>query len=290
MPELSAGLIVSIVSHGHGEQVRTLLTQLAQLAGESVDQVVLTLNQAEPELEEALEADGLARPWPFELLVHQNLNSQGFGANHNQAFRKYALPRWRDLGLSLEAGRFAVVNPDIGLLGDPFPALQAALARLPKLGCSYPLQVDASGKAQDSERLLPTPASIVQRVRWHLRKSSRGADELPPGIPAKGQAPDWVNAAFWLVRAQAWRDIDGFDPQYFMYGEDVDWCLRLQLAGWRMQAVPQVKVVHEGQRGSHRKLQHTLWHLKSLWQLWQSKAYADFRRKSKHKSRRRAQG
>ena len=278
MREPPTGLVVSIVSHGHGEQVRALLAQLAQLAGASIDQVVLTLNQAEPELAEALEADGAAKPWPFELRVHQNLSSQGFGANHNQAFRKYALPHWRDWDLPLAAGSFAVVNPDIRLLGDPFPALQAALAQ-PKVGCSYPRQIDAAGQPQDCERLLPTPAAIAQRVRWHWRKASHGPGDRPPGMPAPGQAPDWVNAAFWLVRGKAWRNIDGFDTDYFMYGEDVDFCLRLQLAGWRLQAVPQVQVVHEAQRGSHHKLQHLLWHVKSLWRLWQSKAYADFKRK-----------
>jgi hypothetical protein len=273
-----AGLVVSIVSHGHGEQVRALLAQLAQLAGASVDQVVLTLNQAEPDLADALDADAAARPWPFALQLHQNLSSQGFGANHNQAFRQYALPHWRDLGLPLAAARFAVLNPDIGLQDDPFAPLLALLADQPKLGCAYPVQLNATGQRQDFERLLPTPAAIAQRLRFHLRARSGHAPGVAPGQPAPGQAPDWVNAAFWLVRGQAWRDIDGFDPHYFMYGEDVDFCLRLQLAGWGLQLAPAATVVHEAQRGSHRQLQHGLWHLNSLWQLWQSKAYADFKR------------
>jgi hypothetical protein len=70
-------LIVSIVSHGHGEQVRALLHQLAGLPGTTIDGVVLTLNHAEPELATALDADGRAQPWPFQLVVHQNPHSQG---------------------------------------------------------------------------------------------------------------------------------------------------------------------------------------------------------------------
>lgn len=270
------GLVVSVVSHGHGEQVRALLHQLAALS--QVDLVVLTLNQAEPELAEALEADGQATPWPFELVVHQNLDSLGFGANHNQAFRRYARLHWQDHGLAPEAGRFAVVNPDIVLQGDPFPALLARLGGEPRLGCVCPVQVDEAGARQDFARRLPTPASIAGRGLWSLRRRL-GWRHAPhaPGQVAPGESPDWVNAAFWLVRAQAWHEIGGFDPNYFMYGEDVDWCLRLQLAGWDLAVEPAAQVVHVAQRNSRRDLRHLGWHVSSLWQLWQSRAYRDFR-------------
>ena len=270
------GLVVSIVSHGHGEQVRALLHQLAELS--SVDRVVLTLNQAEPELADALEADGQARSWPFELVVHQNLSSQGFGANHNQAWRLYARLHAQDHGLAPEAGCFAVVNPDIALREDPFAPLRARLARDPALGCVCPVQVDETGARQDFARQLPTPASIARRVGWSVSRRL-GWTHAPqaPGQVAPGEAPDWVNAAFWLVRAQAWQATGGFDPNYFMYGEDVVWCLRLQLAGWGLAVEPSVQVVHVAQRNSRRNARHLRWHLSSLWQLWQSPTYRDFK-------------
>jgi GT2 family glycosyltransferase len=272
-------LIVSIVSHGHGEQVRALLHQLAGLPGTTIDGVVLTLNHAEPELATALDADGRAQPWPFQLVVHQNPHSQGFGANHNQAFRRHALVHWRDHGIALDAGRFAIVNPDIALQGDLFPPLLARLAAEPMLGCVCPVQVDAAGQPQDFARRLPTPASIAQRALWSLRRRL-GLPHAPraPGQAAPGEAPDWVNAAFWLVRAQAWQATGGFDDGYFMYGEDVDACLRLQLAGWGLAVEPGARVMHVAQRNSRRNAQHLRWHLASLWRLWQSGVYRQYRR------------
>lgn len=272
-------LVVSVISHGHGEQVRKLLHQLAAQAEPTLGMVVLTLNQAEPELVDAIEADAAARAWPFTLVQHQNLDSLGFGANHNQAFRAHALNFWRDQGLTLEQGRFAVVNPDIALKHNPFPALLARLSADDGLACVYPVQCDARGVRQDFERLLPTPASVGARAVWSLRKRlGRPHAPQPPGQPEPGEAPDWVSAAFLLLRAKAWREVDGFDPSFFMYGEDVDLCLRLQLAGWQLAVEPRAKVVHVAQRNSHRNVQHLLWHVKSLWQLWQSKPYRAFRR------------
>ena len=77
-------LVVSIVSHGHGEQALALLRQIGQASQMPPPlpmRVVLTLNLPEPEL-----AAAGRRPWPFDLVVQANARPQGFGANHNQAF------------------------------------------------------------------------------------------------------------------------------------------------------------------------------------------------------------
>ena len=261
-------ITVSVISHRHGDEVRELLARLAALGAGRPRRVIVTFNVPEPAIR--AEIDGAS--WPFALALVDNAQPAGFGANHNSAFRLD-----REQGPS---ALFAVLNPDVHWQGDPFAAMQPLLAAAPRVGLVYPIQFGADGGRQDQERLVPTLARL-----WARHRPGGRAQELPAGA-----APDWVNAAFVLLRREAFASVGGFNEGYHMYCEDVDLCLRLQLAGWRMQAVPQVKVVHEGQRGSHRKLQHTLWHLKSLWQLWQSKAYADFRRKSKHKSRRRAQG
>src|SRR5439155_9403656 len=45
-------------------------------------------------------------------------------------------------------------------------------------------------------------------------------------------------AACLMVRASAFQAIGGFDEDFFMYGEDLDLCLRLRQAGWRGRYVP----------------------------------------------------
>ncbi len=73
---------------------------------------------------------------------------------------------------------------------------------------------------------------------------------------------DAVNGAFMLVRSAAMAEVGLMDERYGMYGEDLDWCLRFQRAGWRVFYDGGVTVlhvkgatsVHERGRGRHRAL------------------------------------
>ncbi len=240
--------MVSIVSHGHRDAVLALLRDLAHHARHSVARVVLTLNVAEPGLEEAAAVACTGLP----LTVLRNDRPHSFGANHNAAFAK----------AQAHAGaHFAVLNPDVRLHADPFPALCAALARDARAGCAYPDQLDASGVPCNPPRPVPTPANLLRRYV--------GGGEL-------AQRADWVNAAFAVFRASAYRALGGFDPGYRLYCEDVDLCLRLQLGGWRL-ARAACAVQHAGCRASRGSAWHLYWHLRSLLRLWASDSLKRYR-------------
>lgn len=228
--------MVSVVSHGHGVLVRALLEDLALYCAASVTRVVLTLNLAD-------EPAPPARPWPFALQLRRNARPLGFGANHNRALAGADEPC------------VCVLNPDVRLLCDPFDAL-LTLARQPAVGCAYPVQVDAAGRVQDSERTLPTLAAL-----WRRRVLGRQEARV-----------DWVNAACLVMPRAAWQQVGGFDERYFMYCEDVDLSLRMRMAGWRLACAP-VRVVHGSQRASRRSVRHLAWHVRSLLRLWCSPAY-----------------
>jgi GT2 family glycosyltransferase len=49
-----------------------------------------------------------------------------------------------------------------------------------------------------------------------------------------------------LVRAAAYRAVGGFDTDFFMYFEDVDLCMRLEAAGWRLAQEPRAIATHVG--------------------------------------------
>lgn len=232
-------LVVSIVSHGHGALVQDLLLQLAWWSASSIARVVLVQNLPEPV--PAAPSEG----WPFDLKVIANETPHGFGANHNRA-------------LSDATEEFVcVLNPDVALVGgDPFAEL-LAVCRMRGVGCSHPIQVDEHGRVQDSEREIPSPLSLARRRLLRSRETR----------------VDWVNAACLVVSMAVWRKLGGFDERYFMYCEDVDFCLRLRLQGLHLARAP-VQVIHTGQRASSRSLKHLGWHLRSLWRLWHSPVYA----------------
>ncbi|XAH22985.1 glycosyltransferase [Xylophilus sp. GW821-FHT01B05] len=231
--DLGNGLTVSVVSHGHDAWLPGLLQQLALTGAGQIVQVILTHNL--PPANGTLQDAG----WPFQLTQIVNTAPKGFGPNHNEAFKQAQAPL------------FCVLNPDIRL---PDPSLWPALceaASLPGVGCAYPRLLDTDGTQQDSERAAVTPWALFRR------RVLRRADARV----------DWASAALWVLPSSVYRQLGGFDERYFMYCEDVDFCLRLQLGGWRLLHVP-AEAVHEAQRASHRQRSHLVWHLQSLWRLW----------------------
>lgn len=55
---------------------------------------------------------------------------------------------------------------------------------------------------------------------------------------------DWVSGAFLLTRRRLWNDLGGLDERYFMYVEDVDYCRRVNQAGYSISYVAAVDVLH----------------------------------------------
>jgi GT2 family glycosyltransferase len=56
---------------------------------------------------------------------------------------------------------------------------------------------------------------------------------------------NFVNAAAWLVPKKTLEVIGGFDPLFFHYGEDNNYCNRLKYHGLKIGIVPEVKIYHD---------------------------------------------
>lgn len=249
MPQFTfPDVAVSVVSHGHGVQVFHLLRKLDVLCLQHVGHVVLTVNVPEPDL--LAQLDG--QTWSFKLIVIQNAEPKGFGANHNAAFRQGGLDY------------FCVLNPDIDFNEDPFAKLISCF-KDPLMGCAFPVQLDEAGQIQDYARQLPSPSSLFARYLGFKRNKQVAA------------SPDWVNGAFMVFPTKIFDQLKGFDERYFMYCEDVDICLRLQLAGYRLSQAS-ARVTHAAHRNSRINFRHLAWHVSSLVRLWFSASYRQFSR------------
>ena len=235
--ETPATLVVSVVSHGHGAEVEQLLRMMARWSAPWIQRVVLTQNLPEP-----MPVPGV-EPWPFVLEVRCNAQPMGFSANHNAALA------------DATEDFVCLLNPDVRWAQDPMAALLRA-AQHSQVGLSYPLQTDAAGRVQDSEREVPTPWSLLKRYAFKHRE----------------KRAEWVNGAVWLLPRHVWEQVGGLDARYFMYCEDVDFCLRVRLAGYTL-ARAAATVEHAGQRDSHRRWRYALWHIRSLLQLWASPVF-----------------
>ncbi|RYX89134.1 MAG: glycosyltransferase [Comamonadaceae bacterium] len=244
---------VSIVSHGQAALVRKLVANLHAVSAHNISRLVITLNIAESDMLEDLPA--LFPCIGIERIV--NPVRKGFGANHNQAFRRFETP-W-----------FLVLNPDMHFDTDVLAPLTAKADA--RSGLLAPRIYEPGKTSPEQHRATITPQEIIMRRR--------------PGyaIPA---VPQWIPGLFMLFRSQAYRQVDGFDERFFMYGEDFDICARVQLAGWKLQIGEDLSALHDARRASHASPQYLYWHVMSLLRIWGSRVFWRFQNQnqSHHKS------
>ena len=87
----------------------------------------------------------------------------------------------------------------------------------------------------------------------------RRASVFTPGFDGPVDAPEalrerWVTFASGcalFIRRSVLVDVGGFDPRFFMYEEDVEWCLRAQQHGFRILYVPSTLILHRAQGSSN---------------------------------------
>ena len=88
----------------------------------------------------------------------------------------------------------------------------------------------------------------VKVAAWEMRQIPF---EHPKAYDPVSLDTEWVSGAAVLLRASAMREVGGFEPRIFMYGEDVDLSWRLRCAGYRLRYVARAAVVHHTYSKAH---------------------------------------
>lgn len=167
----------------------------------------------------------IKRDFPAVRVI-ENSENTGFGAACNLG-AKHAI------GLD-----FLLLNPDAVLLPGSLERLIQTLDSQPDIGAVGPGIVDTSGLLELSWGSAP---SI--RTEWRRQAEQKG-DRKRPELPSAVSRVDWVSGACMLIRAAAWREIQGFDEGFFLYFEDLDLCHRLRRAAWTVAIDPLASVLH----------------------------------------------
>jgi GT2 family glycosyltransferase len=200
--------------------------------------------------------DAIAReraelPFTTEVLVLDNAStdgSAGAARRHPTVTEVVALEQRRGKGendsalLQRAGGRFCLLlNEDSELLPGATATLHAALLQAPAAAAAGARLLRPDGRVQPSAWRFPTPlTALVGALFLHRRLTvqSRGR---------RTRTVDWAQSAALLVRRDAARDIGWFDPQFFVYSDEVDFCRRLVDAGWTTLWVPAAEAVHHEQ-------------------------------------------
>lgn len=92
----------------------------------------------------------------------------------------------------------------------------------------------------------------------------------------KNQHPGWLGGTALLVKRKIYEELNGLDDDIFMYGEDVDFCIRAHQAGYQLDYFHQPKLTHLGQAsgssrgavlGEFKGLKYIYKKHKPLWQM-----------------------
>jgi hypothetical protein len=238
-------ITLSIVSHKQLDLVGLLLSDFQKYASKSNFEVVITLNTTDETI------DNLSG-FSFPTTIIKNKTQLGFGQNHNNAFE------------ISHGDYFCVINPDIRIEKDPFPALIESLHQDKTIGVVSPIVTDENDHVEDHARTFPSFLGLISKI---FKKPANKVFFVSDGL----SYPDWTAGMFMFFPREVFDSAAGFDTRYFLYYEDVDICCRLYLAGYKIACCHQTKVIHNARRESHRSSKFFKWHISSIFRFLTSR-------------------
>jgi len=91
--------------------------------------------------------------------------------------------------------------------------------------------------------------------------------------PDRAMDVDSVCGACLLIRRVVIERIGLLDERFFMYGEDLDWCMRAREAGWTVRYEPSIVVQHQHGAASRQRPLRTTIHFFRAMDLFYRKHY-----------------
>ncbi len=141
-----------------------------------------------------------------------------------------------------------LLNPDTELPPDAMARMGQSLDLSTDTWAVGFRQVDRDNFFQLAMGWQPSlPVEALRRtVQRRLNKGARWMAELMDLALRKRREVAWVAGSCLLVRRSAFARVGGFDERFFLYFEDIDFCLRLRRAGGKVVYDPAVTLLHHG--------------------------------------------
>lgn len=204
----------------------------------------------------------------FETIVVDNDSGDGTVQELSPLFPEVLfVPMDRNLGFSIGCNRGAsfaggewilFLNPDTVVFPETLGNILAFARARPALGIAGCRILDGDGRLQLAcRRSIPTPEVAFWRLSglsFLFPRSRRlGRYNLTYLDPARSYPVEAVSGSFLLIKSEAFQQVGGFDEIFFLYGEDLDLCLRVAKAGWEIWYDGENNIVHhKGQSAAAR--------------------------------------
>ncbi len=176
----------------------------------------------------------------------------GYGAGHNQILAR----GMADIHL--------ILNPDVELSADALLRAKEILAQHPNVVLLAPIGYGADGQREYLAKRYPSPTVLALRafapawLRTLFSRKMAAYEYRDLSFTEPLQPVTLVSGCCMFVRSQAFREVSGFDQQFFLYFEDYDLSLRLAQLGGVAQSA-HITVIHHGGNAARKGLRHILW-------------------------------
>ncbi|MCX7102658.1 MAG: glycosyltransferase family 2 protein [Methylobacter sp.] len=198
--------------------------------------------------------------YPMEIIVVDNASTDGSPDCVESEYPDVHLIRNADnlgfskannIGVSASTGDYlCFVNSDVKVLSDCITRLVEYCEDNPEAGMVGPRIIGGDGQLQRSCRGFPSVWNMFCRALAldRLFKNSK----LFTGYSLRYwpqdslRNVDILTGCFWLVRRPALEQVGLLDEDFFIYGEDMDWCKRFWSKGWKVVFVPSAEAIHYG--------------------------------------------
>jgi GT2 family glycosyltransferase len=224
-------LSVIIVTYNSAQHLRHCLASIEEHLKDVDYEVCLVDNASDDDSADLAGAAG------GRVRLLSNSRNLGFAAATN-------------IGLKNTSGHYVMwLNPDATIEGGDVGDLLRYMDRNGDVGILGPQVLNADGTVQLSCRSFPSysaaffnryslltklfPSNRYSRRYLHSDWDHQSLREV-----------DWVSGACLLHRRSLLEDIGELDEHYFMYIEDIDFCLRANRAGWKIHYLPGLRVRH----------------------------------------------
>ena len=197
----------------------------------------------------------------YEIIAVDNASTDGSAAmlaEHPARPQLIALEdnigfaRANTLAAKSARGRYLLLlNPDTVVR-------DAAIDKLVQFARAHPKALIWGGRTLFADGRLNPSSCWGRMTPWNLLCRATGLTGLFPkselfngeafgGWPRDSvRQVDIVSGCFFLIEKDLWDRLDGFDPLFFMYGEEADLCLRAHAFGARPMVTPEATIVHYG--------------------------------------------
>jgi GT2 family glycosyltransferase len=138
-----------------------------------------------------------------------------------------------------------LLNPDTIVRPAALQFLVDFMDEHPQVGIAGSRLEDPDGTPQHSAfRFHSIPSELDGGLRLGVVSKLLSKWDIAPPISNEICKTDWVAGASMIVRREVFEAVGLMDEEYFMYYEEMDFCLQANRSGWECWYVPQSRVVH----------------------------------------------